>query len=143
MNDKQAVFICIKVAPDANVLSKISDVREAMPEIQAQWPAGLNAHINYDSTDYINNAIYEVEKTLVEALVIVTLVIFLFLGAPRSLLIPAIAIPLSLIGAFFIMLVLGYSVNLLTLLALVLGIGLVVDDAIIVVENVEIGRAHV
>src|SRR3546814_1361654 len=102
MNDKQAVFIGIKVAPDANVLSVIGDVREAMPEIQAQLPAGLNATINYDSTDYINNPIYAVEKTLVAAVVIVTLGIFLFLGAPRSVLIPATAIPLSLIGPLFI-----------------------------------------
>ena len=137
IDDKPAVFIGIKVAPNANVLSVIKDVREAYPAIQAQLPNGIYSRINYDATDYINNAILEVEKTLAEALVIVTLVIFLFLGAPRSVLIPALAIPLSLIGAFFIMLVLGYSINLLTLLALVLAIGLVVDDAIIVVENVD------
>ncbi|MFT4046216.1 MAG: efflux RND transporter permease subunit [Solimonas sp.] len=137
IDDKPAVFIGIRVAPNANVLSVIRDVREAFPEIQRQLPDGIYSRINYDATDYINNAILEVEKTLIEALVIVTIVIFLFLGAPRSVLIPALAIPLSLIGAFFIMLVLGYSINLLTLLALVLAIGLVVDDAIIVVENVD------
>lgn len=137
MDDQNAVFIGIKVAPEANVLSVIGEVRKVFPDVQAQLPAGLYAKINYDATDYINNAIREVEKTLIEALVIVTLVIFLFLGAPRSVAIPAIAIPLSLIGGFFIMLVLGYSINLLTLLALVLAIGLVVDDAIIVVENVD------
>src|SRR3546814_13008794 len=98
MNDKQAVFIGIKVAPDANVLSVISDVREAMPEIQAQLPAGLNAKINYDSTDYINNAISEAEQTLVEALVIVMLVVFLFLGARSSVLLTAIALPLLQTG---------------------------------------------
>ncbi|WP_020649174.1 efflux RND transporter permease subunit [Solimonas variicoloris] len=137
MDDRQAVFVGIKVAPEANVLEVIKKVRDAFPDIQAQLPAGINGKINYDATDYINNAIDEVIKTLIEALVIVTLVIFLFLGAPRSVLIPALAIPLSLIGGFFIMLVLGYSINLLTLLALVLAIGLVVDDAIIVVENVD------
>jgi multidrug efflux pump len=137
INGHQAVFIGIKVAPNANLLSVISQVRKAFPDIRAQLPSGLKAHINYDATGYINSSIHEVEKTLAESLAIVTLVIFLFLGAPRSVAIPAIAIPLSLIGAFFIMLVLGYTINLLTLLALVLAIGLVVDDAIIVVENVD------
>ncbi|HZR38263.1 MAG TPA: efflux RND transporter permease subunit [Nevskia sp.] len=137
MNGRQAVFIGIKVAPDANLLSVISEVRNTFPEIAAQLPDGLNGRIVYDATEYINSAIREVVKTLVEALLIVSVVIFLFLGAPRSVAIPAIAIPLSLIGGFFVMLVLGYSINLLTLLALVLAIGLVVDDAIIVVENVD------
>ncbi|MDR3416467.1 MAG: efflux RND transporter permease subunit [Nevskia sp.] len=137
MNGKPAVFIGIKVAPDANLLSVIGEVRRVFPEIREQLPDGLDGKIVYDVTDYINSAIHEVEKTLVEALLIVTAVIFLFLGAPRSVLIPAVAIPLSLIGAFFVMLALGYSINLLTLLALVLAIGLVVDDAIIVVENVD------
>ena len=137
MNGKPAVFIGVKVAPDANLLSVISDVRKAFPDIKAQLPDGLNGKIVYDATDYVNSAIREVVKTLIEALLIVSVVIFLFLGAPRSVMIPAIAIPLSLIGGFFVMLVLGYSINLLTLLALVLAIGLVVDDAIIVVENVD------
>ena len=137
MNGKPAVFIGIKVAPDANLLSVIGDVRKAFPEIKAQLPDGLNGKIVYDATGYVNSAIHEVLKTLIEALLIVSVVIFLFLGAPRSVMIPAIAIPLSLIGAFFVMLALGYSINLLTLLALVLAIGLVVDDAIIVVENVD------
>ena len=137
MNGKPAVFIGIKVAPDANLLSVIGDVRKAFPEIKAQLPDGLNGKIVYDATEYVNSAIHEVLKTLIEALLIVSVVIFLFLGAPRSVMIPAIAIPLSLIGAFFVMLALGYSINLLTLLALVLAIGLVVDDAIIVVENVD------
>ncbi len=137
MNGKPAVFIGIKVAPDANLLSVIGDVRKAFPEIKAQLPDGLNGKIVYDATEYVNSAIHEVLKTLIEALLIVSVVIFMFLGAPRSVMIPAIAIPLSLIGAFFVMLALGYSINLLTLLALVLAIGLVVDDAIIVVENVD------
>ncbi|HET7796595.1 MAG TPA: efflux RND transporter permease subunit, partial [Nevskia sp.] len=134
---KQSVFIGIQVAPDANVLTVVKNVRAAFPELVSQLPEGLHGEIVYDSTEYINSSISEVEKTLVEALLIVTVVIFLFLGSFRSVIIPIIAMPLSLIGAFFVMLLLGYSINLLTLLALVLAIGLVVDDAIIVVENVD------
>src|SRR6185312_8371673 len=106
------------------------------PEIQSQLPQGLEAKIVYDSTAFVNSSINEVITTLVKALLIVTLVVFLFLGSPRSVLIPVIAIPLSLIGTFALMLAFGFTINLLTLLALVLAIGLVVDDAIIVVENV-------
>src|SRR6185312_5738258 len=110
--------------------------RKEFPGIQAQLPQGLRGAIVYDSTDFVSSSIREVVFTLVEALVIVTLVIFAFLASPRSVLITTLAIPLSLIGAFTFMLALGFSINLLTLLALVLSIGLVVDDAIIVVENV-------
>jgi len=134
---KQSVFIGIKVAPDANSLTVIKDVRKVFPSILAEMPEGIQGEISYDATEYISASISEVQKTLIEALVIVTVVIFLFLGSFRSVLIPVIAMPLSLIGGFFVMLVLGYSINLLTLLALVLAIGLVVDDAIIVVENVD------
>jgi multidrug efflux pump len=134
---KRSVFIGIKVAPDANILDVAKRVRDGFPDIQRQLPTGLNAKIVYDATNFINTSIYEVLKTLIEALLIVTVVIFLFLGSFRAVIIPVIAMPLSLIGAFFLMLVLGYSINLLTLLALVLAIGLVVDDAIIVVENVD------
>ena len=133
----QSVFVGIKVAPDANVLDVAERVRDTFPEIQAQLPTGLTANIAYDATQFINTSIEEVVKTLIEALVIVTLVIFLFMGSLRAVMIPVITMPLSLIGAFFIMLVLGYTINLITLLALVLSIGLVVDDAIIVVENVD------
>src|SRR5215467_14184130 len=132
-----AVFIGIKVAPDANLLQVAKRVRNSMPEIQSQLPRGLQGEIVYDSTQFVVSSIREVVKTLVEALLIVTVVIFLFLGSLRAVIIPVIAMPLSLIGTFFIMLALGYSLNLLTLLALVLAIGLVVDDAIIVVENVD------
>jgi multidrug efflux pump len=132
-----AVFVGIKVAPDANVLDVAARVREAMPAIQSQLPSGLSGQIVYDGTKFITSSIYEVVKTLVEALLIVTVVIFLFLGSLRAVIIPVIAMPLSLIGTFFVMLAFGYSMNLLTLLALVLAIGLVVDDAIIVVENVD------
>lgn len=133
---EQAVYIGIKIAPDANLLTVIDRVRKAFPDIQNQLPQGLDGKIVYDATKYVNSAIKEVIISLVEAIVIVTIVVFLFLGSLRSVTIPIIAIPLSLIGTFFIMIMLGYSVNLLTLLALVLAIGLVVDDAIIVVENV-------
>ncbi|PSJ60361.1 efflux RND transporter permease subunit [Pseudaminobacter soli (ex Li et al. 2025)] len=133
---KQAVYIGIQIAPAANLLDVISGVRKQFPGIQAQLPQGLRGAIVYDSTDFVNSSIRDVIWTLGEALVIVTLVIFAFLGSLRSVLIPTIAIPLSLIGTFTMMLALGFSINLLTLLALVLAIGLVVDDAIIVVENV-------
>ncbi len=134
---KRSVFIGIKVAPQANILSVAKRVRDAFPELVSQLPTGVSGHIVYDSTEFINTSITEVVKTLVESLVIVTIVIFLFLGSLRAVIIPVIAMPLSLIGTFFVMLALGYSINLLTLLALVLAIGLVVDDAIIVVENVD------
>ena len=133
---KGAVYIGIKVTPSANLLTVIETVRNVLPGIQEQLPEGLQGEIVYDATKFVNSAIHEVERSLFEALAIVTLVIFVFLGTIRSVLIPVIAIPLSLIGAFLVMLLLGYSINLLTLLALVLAIGLVVDDAIIVVENV-------
>jgi multidrug efflux pump len=134
---QKSVFIGIKVAPGANVLEVADRVRAAFPSLQAKLPTGLTGQIVYDSTEYINSSIKEVAKTLLEALVIVTVVIFLFLGSLRAVIVPVIAMPLSLIGTFLIMLMLGYSINLLTLLALVLAIGLVVDDAIIVVENVD------
>src|SRR5476649_1234904 len=133
----RSVFIGIKVAPQANILDVAKRVRDAFPDLKAQLPSGLTGEIVYDSTEFINTSIVEVIKTLVEALLIVTLVIYLFLGSLRAVVVPVIAMPLSLIGTFFVMLVLGYSINLLTLLALVLAIGLVVDDAIIVVENVD------
>ena len=133
----QSVFLGIKTAPDANILDVAERVRNTFPEIQAQLPSGITAQIAYDATDFINTSIAEVVTTLIEALLIVTLVIFLFMGNFRAVIIPVIAMPLSLIGAFFVMLVLGYTINLITLLALVLAIGLVVDDAIIVVENID------
>jgi multidrug efflux pump len=133
---QSAVYIGIQVTPAANLLSVVAGVRKVMPSIKQKLPSGLSGRIVYDATEYVDNSIRDVVSTLTQALVIVILVIFLFLGSPRSVIIPVIAMPLSLIGAFFIMLVLGYTINLLTLLALVLAIGLVVDDAIIVVENV-------
>src|SRR5215468_4409831 len=133
---KKAVYVGIQVAPAANLLDVIKGVHDVFPGIVSQLPQGLSGEIVYDSTEFVNSAINEVVRSLLEALAIVTLVVFAFLGSVRSALIPTIAIPLSLVGTFTVMLALGYSINLLTLLALVLGIGLVVDDAIIVVENV-------
>jgi multidrug efflux pump len=130
------VFIGIQVAPSANLLTVVNGIKAVFPDIKSALPNGLGGEIVYDSTDYVNSSIHEVATTLIEALVIVVLVIFVFLGSPRSVFIPIVAIPLSLVGTFGIMLALGFSINLLTLLALVLAIGLVVDDAIIVVENV-------
>ncbi len=132
----KAVFIGIYGTPEANPLTVIDGVRQIMPSIESQLPTGLNATIAYDSTKFIRSSIYEVAKTLIEAAGIVIVVIFLFLGNLRSTFIPIVTIPLSLIGVMIALLALGYSINLLTLLALVLGIGLVVDDAIVVVENI-------
>ena len=132
----KAVFIGIYGTPEANPLTVIDGVRKIIPSIQSQLPSGLRATIAYDSTAFIRASIYEVAKTLAEAAAIVIVVIFLFLGNLRSTFIPIVTIPLSLIGVMIALLALGYSINLLTLLALVLGIGLVVDDAIVVVENI-------
>ncbi len=134
---KKSVFIAIKVAPQANLLDVAQRVRDVVPDIQKQLPIGMTGKVVYDSTMFITSSIDEVVATLLEALLIVTVVIYLFLGSYRAVAVPVIAMPLSLIGTFFLMQVLGYSINLLTLLALVLAIGLVVDDAIIVVENVD------
>src|SRR5881409_2940155 len=132
-----ATFMGLWVLPTANSLDVIRRVRETLPEIREQLPAGIKAGVAYDSTAYIENAIDEVLKTLSETLVIVIVVIFLFLGSVRAVIIPVVAIPISLVGAVFLMLVAGFTINLLTLLAIVLSVGLVVDDAIVMVENVE------
>ena len=136
-NGETATFMGVWVLPTANSLDVIAAVREAIPEIEAQLPAGMKVGIPYDSTEYIQDAIDEVLTTLTETLLIVIVVIFLFLGSVRSVLIPVVAIPISLVGAVFLMLVAGFTINLLTLLAIVLSVGLVVDDAIVMVENVE------
>ena len=132
-----AVFMGIWPLPTANSLTVIDRVRSEMQSIQKQLPTGMQARIAYDATDYITNAVREVLKTLGDTLLIVVVIIFLFLGSFRSVFIPVVAIPLSLIGAVFLMQVFGFTINLLTLLAIVLSVGLVVDDAIVVVENVE------
>ncbi|PYQ77500.1 MAG: multidrug efflux protein [Acidobacteria bacterium] len=136
-NGQSATFMGVWVLPAANTLEVIGQVREAIPQIRAQLPAGMKVGVPYDSTEYIKDAINEVLRTLTETLLIVIVVIFLFLGSFRSVLIPVVAIPVSLVGAVFLMLVAGFTVNLLTLLAIVLSVGLVVDDAIVMVENVE------
>jgi hydrophobe/amphiphile efflux-1 (HAE1) family protein len=132
----KAVFIGVYATPTANPLTVITDVRKAFPSIQKELPPGLEAAIAYDATNFIRASIWEVVKTLGEAAIIVIVVIFLFLGNLRSTLVPIVTIPLSLIGVMAMLLALGYSINLMTLLALVLAIGLVVDDAIVVVENI-------
>jgi multidrug efflux pump len=136
-NGETATFMGIWVLPTANTLDVIKQVRAELPGIQSQLPAGMKLGVPYDSTEYIQDAINEVLHTLGETLLIVVVVIFLFLGSFRSVIIPIVAIPISLIGAVFLMLVAGFTINLLTLLAIVLSVGLVVDDAIVMVENVE------
>src|SRR5713101_5229794 len=136
-NGESATFMGIWVLPTANTLDVIRQVRAAIPEIEARLPAGMTVGIPYDSTEYIRDAINEVLRTLSETLLIVIVVIFLFLGSFRSVIIPVIAIPISLVGAVFLMLLAGFTINLLTLLAIVLSVGLVVDDAIVMVENIE------
>ncbi len=132
-----AVFMGIWPLPNANSLDVIKRVRIEMDSMQRDLPSGMQSRIAYDATNYITNAIHEVLKTLGDTLLIVVIVIFLFLGSFRSVLIPVVAIPVSLIGAVFLMQSFGFTVNLLTLLAVVLSVGLVVDDAIVMVENVE------
>jgi multidrug efflux pump len=136
-NGETAVFMGIWSLPTANTLDVLNRVRAAMPGIQAQLPAGMKGGIPFDSSVYISDSINEVIKTLTETLLIVILVIYLFLGSVRSVIIPVVAIPISLIGAVFLMQAAGFTINLLTLLAIVLSVGLVVDDAIVMVENVE------
>jgi multidrug efflux pump len=134
---KTAVFIGVWSLPNANSLDVIKRIRKEMDELQADLPSQIQGRVAYDSTAYIQSAIDEVIRTLAETLLIVVLVIFLFLGSVRSVLVPLVAIPVSLIGTVFLMQVFGFTINLLTLLAIVLSVGLVVDDAIVVVENVE------
>jgi multidrug efflux pump len=136
-NGQTATFLGIWVLPTSNTLDVVAKVRAALPDIEAQLPAGMKVTVPYDTTDYIRHAIEEVLRTLSETLLIVIVVIFLFLGSFRAVLIPVVAIPISLVGAVFLMLSVGSTINLLTLLAIVLSVGLVVDDAIVMVENVE------
>ncbi len=132
-----AVFMGIFPLPNANTIDVVKRVRTELEAIKGDLPSGLEASIGYDASEYISNAIHEVTNTLVDTLLIVVVVIFLFLGSWRSVLVPIMAIPISLIGGVFLMQIFGFTLNLLTLLAIVLSVGLVVDDAIVVVENVE------
>ncbi|MBI5768990.1 MAG: efflux RND transporter permease subunit [Verrucomicrobia bacterium] len=136
LRGKENTMIAISVLPTANSLDVVKRVRTVWPEIVSQLPGSIEGNIVYDATAFINDSIDEVMKTLVEAMLIVIVVIYLFLGSFRSVLIPIVAIPLSLVGSAVLMLAMGFSINLLTLLAMVLAIGLVVDDAIVVVENI-------
>ncbi|RYZ64593.1 MAG: multidrug efflux protein, partial [Proteobacteria bacterium] len=137
MSGEKAVFMGVWVLPNSNALDVIRKVREEMKIVQAELPSGMKGSIDFDSTRYIEDAIDEVKSTLIETIFIVVIVIFLFLGSLRSVVVPLVAIPVSLVGAVFLMQVFGFTLNLLTLLAIVLAVGLVVDDAIVVVENVE------
>ena len=136
-NGQSATFMGVWVLPTSNALEVIKHVRESVKGLEKELPVGITVGIPYDSTKYIEDSIHEVLKTLTETLLIVVLVIFLFLGSIRGLIIPVVAIPISLIGAVFLMQTAGFTINLLTLLAIVLSVGLVVDDAIVMVENVE------
>jgi multidrug efflux pump len=131
-----ATYVAIELSPGANPLTVAGLVKGELPGIESQLPEGMNARLAYDASDFIENSINEVIATLLEAIVIVLVVVFLCLGSVRAAIVPSVAVPLSLIGGAFVMLMLGYSLNLLTLLSMVLAIGLVVDDAIIMVENV-------
>lgn len=132
-----AVFMGVWVLPNANSLEVIKRVRDVLPDIQKQVPKGMLVGVPYDGTEYIRDAINEVLKTLMETIAIVIVVIFIFIGSFRAVIVPVVAIPLSLIGAAALMLAFGFTLNLLTLLAIVLAVGLVVDDAIVMLENVE------
>ena len=134
---KKATFMGIYVLPNSNSLDVIQSIRKLFPELKKTLPSGLMADISYDSTTYISDALHEVFKTLGETILIVIIVIYLFIGSLRSVLIPLVAIPLSLVGSCALMLALGFTLNLLTILAIVLAVGLVVDDAIVMLENIE------
>ena len=141
-----AIFIGVEQTPGANPLDVAHRVKALLPKLEADFPEGLSAFVPYDASEFIEDSIREVFKTLAEAVLIVLLVIFLSLGSLRAALVPSVAVPLSIVGAGFLMLLMGFSINLLTLLAMVLAIGLVVDDAIVVVENVhrhlEMGKSN-
>ena len=137
LNGKPAVAIGLYLSPGANAVQTAAAVKTRMDRLKQRFPEGLNYTVVYDTTTFINDTIREVLRTLAEAFVLVVIVVFLFLGNLRATIIPAIAVPVSLIGAFAVLLLIGYSANTISLLALVLAIGIVVDDAIVVVENVE------
>jgi multidrug efflux pump len=137
LSGKKEVFMGVWVLPNSNSLEVIARVRAAIETVKTELPTGMRATIAFDSTNYINSAVHDVTRTLLETILIVVVVIYLFLGSLRSVLIPIVAIPVSLIGAVFLMQIFGFTINLLTLLAIVLAVGLVVDDAIVVVENAE------
>src|SRR6185312_15254991 len=137
INGRPAVGVALYLAPDANAVATAAAVERTLDRLRARFPADLKAYVVYDSTVFVNDTIHEVLTTVLEAFVLVVIVVFLFLGSVRATIIPAVAVPVSLIGTFAFLLLAGYSANTVSLLALVLAIGIVVDDAIVVVENVE------
>ncbi|MCQ8239960.1 efflux RND transporter permease subunit [Rhizosaccharibacter radicis] len=132
-----SVALAVYLAPGANALDTADAIKKLITRLSKRFPAGLTYNITYDSTDFVHDTVHEVLRTLVEAFVLVVIVVFLFLGSLRATIIPTVAVPVSLIGAFAGMSALGFSANTVSLLAMVLAIGIVVDDAIVVVENVE------
>ncbi len=137
LNGQPAVSIGIYLAPGANAVDTSTRVRETLERLERRFPAGMKKVVFYDSSIFVADTINEVLKTLVEAFVLVVLVVFVFLGNIRATIIPAVAVPVSIIGTIAVLLVIGFSANTVSLLALVLAVGIVVDDAIVVVENVE------
>jgi hydrophobe/amphiphile efflux-1 (HAE1) family protein len=137
LNGKPAVAIAIYLSPGANAVQTAARVKNALADMQTRFPEGLKSRVVYDTSEFVSDTIGEVIRTLAEAFLLVVVVVYLFLGSLRATIIPAVAVPVSLLGAFGIMLALGYSANTVSLLAMVLAIGVVVDDAIVVVENVE------
>ncbi len=137
LNGQSAVGMALYLTPDANAVQTAALVDQTLAKLAARFPPSLKTHTVYDSTVFVSDTIHEVLKTLAEAFVLVVVVVFLFLGNARATLVPAVAVPVSLIGAFAVLLAMGYSANTVSLLAMVLAIGIVVDDAIVVVENVE------
>ncbi len=137
INGRPAVGVALYLTPDANAVRTAGLVDQAMARLAARFPRGLKAQVVFDSTVFVGDTIREVLTTLAEAFALVVAVVFLFLGNLRATIIPAVAVPVSLIGAFAVLLAMGYSANTVSLLAMVLAIGIVVDDAIVVVENVE------
>src|SRR5262249_21291726 len=129
--------IAIYQSPGANAIATLRAVRAKITELQKSFPEDVAWKVTYDPTVFVTDTIHEVQKTLVEAFILVVIVVFLFLGSVRATLIPTFAVPVSLIGTFIVLLAVGYSANSVSLLAIVLAIGIVVDDAIVVVENVE------
>jgi hydrophobe/amphiphile efflux-1 (HAE1) family protein len=137
LNSEPAVAIGIYLSPGANAVQAAAQVRANLDRLSQRFPPGLKYLVNYDTTTFVQDTIHDVLITLLIAFVLVVIVVFVFLGSVRATLIPAIAVPVSLIGSFAVLLVMGYSANTISLLAMVLAIGILVDDAIVVVENVE------
>ena len=137
LNGAPTSAVAIYLAPGANAVATLDSIKAKLAQLQTRFPEDLTWKVTYDTTTFVKDTMHEVEKTLVEAFILVVLVVFLFLGSVRATLIPTLAVPVSLIGTFIVLNGMGYSANSVSLLAIVLAIGIVVDDAIVVVENVE------